>query len=494
MASRRRQPRHPLRPRRALVRQRTQQGLKPLNTATLTLTARQHAELNSHLFPGDGCEAVAFALCGHRRGAERHRLLVRELVPVAHHVCSVRTPTRVTWPTDVLPPILARAERHGLAVVKIHGHRRPSPFSRIDDRADRELFPSVHAWTDTAPHRSAILFEDGRMIGRLVDERGAFRQLDSVNVVGDDLSFWPSTSSATAVPEFGRRIAQTFGAGTYDRLRGLRIAVVGCSGTGSPLIEQLARNGVGELVLVDPDRVEQKNLNRILNANMRDARQASLKVDVAARAIRAMGLGTAVETHPRNLFDPDTVRAVAECDAVFGCMDSVDGRHLLNKLATFYLVPYFDLGVKLEADGQGGVDQVCGTVHYLQPGGSSLLSRHVYTMEQVRAAGLYRTDPSAYRDLLDDGYIRGVQEDRPAVVQLNSLIASLAVNEFLARLHPYRLDPNADYAIHRLSLSHGIYEHEHDGAPCPVLARHVGRGDVSPLLDWAELSVAREAA
>ena len=115
-------------------------------------------------------------------------------------------------------------------------------------------------------------------------------------------------------------------------------------------------------------------------------------------------------------------------------------------------------------------------------------------MEQVRAAGLYRTDPAAYQTLLGDGYIRGVQEDRPAVVQLNSLVASLAVNEFLARLHPYRLDPNGDYAIHRLSISHGIYEHEGDGEPCPMLVRHVGRGDVSPLLDWAELSLEREAA
>ncbi len=260
------------------------------------------------------------------------------------------------------------------------------------------------------------------------------------------------------------------------------------------MIEQLARNCVGELILVDPDRVDEKNLNRILNATMEDARRSRLKVDVAARAIRAMGLGTLVETLPRSLFDPIAVRAVAGCDVVFGCMDSIDGRHLLNKLATFYVIPYFDLSVKLEADGRGGVDQVCGTVHYFQPGGSSLLSRHVYTMEQVRAAGLYRTDPAAYRSQLDDGYIRGVQEDRPAVVQLNSLIASLAINEFLARLHPYRFDPNTDYAVHRLSISHGIYGHEDDGEPCPVLARHVGRGDVWPLLDLAELSVAKEAA
>ena len=465
-----------------------------MRTATLSLTQGQHAELLAHLFPGDGLEAVAVALCGHRRGSDRHRLLVRRVVPVPYEACPVRTPERVTWKTDVLPPLLEEAARQGLAIVKIHGHGQPSPFSAVDDHSDRALFPSVHAWTDGGPHASAIMFRDGRMIGRLVDARGRFHPVESVTVVGDDLWFWASPTQHAPVPEFGQRIAQTFGSGTYDRLRKLRIAVVGCSGTGSPLIEQLARNCVGTLLLVDPDYVEEKNLNRILNATMEDARNGRPKVDVAARAIRAMGLGTVVETHHRSLFDPDVVRAVAGCDVVFGCMDSVDGRHLLNKLATFYLVPYFDLGIRLEADGKGGVDQVVGTVHYLQPGGSSLLSRHVYRMEQVRAAGLFRTNPAVYRAQLKEGYIRGVQENRPAVVQVNSLVASLAVNEFLGRLHPYRLDPNADYAIHRLSLSHGIYEHEGDGEPCPMLARHVGRGDVTPLLDWAELSVQQDAA
>ena len=73
-------------------------------------------------------------------------------------------------------------------------------------------------------------------------------------------------------------------------------------------------------------------------------------------------------------------------------------------------------------------------------------------------------------------------------MQLNSLVASLAVNELLARLHPFRMDPNEDYAITRISLVHGIFDHESDGEPCAVLGRHVGRGDVEPMLDWAELS------
>jgi len=464
---------------------------------TLSLTDRQHAEIKAHLFPGDGLEAVAILLCGRRAGKSRHRLSVRKIVPVPHEACAVRRPDRVTWSTELLPPLIEEAARRGWALIKIHGHSDFPYFSDRDDEADRALFPSVHAWIgDGQPHGSAIMMADGRVFGRAFHDDGREATFAQVVLVGDDLIFWRSDTgrSNDPIPEFGRRIAQSFGGGTFDQLRKLKIAVIGCSGTGSPVIEQLARNCVGALVLVDPDVIEEKNLNRILNSTWEDAVCGAAKVDVAARSIAAMGFGTEVEVYQRTLFDPEVVRAVADCDVVFGCMDSIDGRHLLNKLAAFYSLPYFDLGVKLEADGQGGVDQVCGTVHYLKPDGSSLLSRRVYSMELVRAAGLSRTDPEAYKGLLEDGYIRGVAEDRPAVIQLNGLIASLAINELLARLHPYRLDPNGDYAIHRISLSHGIYEHEADGEQCPVLARHVGRGDVEPLLDWPELSNVRSAA
>lgn len=459
---------------------------------SMTLNAAQHEQLRQHLFPGDGLEAVALILCGRSSTPSRLRLVAHEVHLVPHERCR-REPTRVTWPTEDLPALLTRAAARGLSLIKVHGHAALEGFSETDDEADTALAASLDAWAE-GPHGSAIMLQDGRMFGRLFEPDRTFARLDRVNRIGDNLDFWDGPRPKLHVPEHGRRVAQSFGAGTFQTLKALRIAVVGCSGTGSVVIDQLARNGVGELVLIDPDRIELKNLNRIVNSTGQDAANAQLKVDVAAEAVRALEFGTVVETHAGALDTPTALQAVASCDIVFGCMDSVDGRHLLNRLATFHQLAYFDLGVKLEADGHGGVDQVCGTVHYLQPGGSSLFSRHVYSMDEVRAAGLARSDPKAYRALTKEGYIKGVNEDRPAVIQLNSLIASLAVNELLARLHPYRMDPNGDYAIHRVSLSHGIYEYLPDGEPCPMLARHIGRGDVHPPLDMPGLSVCRSVA
>jgi hypothetical protein len=211
-------------------------------------------------------------------------------------------------------------------------------------------------------------------------------------------------------------------------------------------------------------------------------------VDVLADAICQMGVGTRVLPLPKNLINSDVIKEVAECDIVFGCMDGVEGRHYLNLAATYYSLPYFDLGVRLDADGEGGVAQICGTVHYLQPGGSSLFSRGVYTQEQLRAEGLKRTNPELYAEQVKSKYIVGANEERPAVISVNMLIASLAVNELLARIHQFRSDDNGRFAAVRVSLTDSYLFFEEDGAPDPVLAKHTGQGDICPLLNRAELS------
>lgn len=456
---------------------------------SLSLTATHQAVLKEHLFPGDGKEAVAIALCGRRAGANNHRLLVHKIIPVPYEYCSLREPDRVSWSTDILIPLLSEASKRGMAILKIHGHPQNYPqHSEVDDEADRDLFPCIYGWMNNdLPHASAIMLPDGRIVGRTVNTEGDFEPLSSVMVVGDDFSFHHIHESGERVPEFARRTAQVFGEATFNKLSRLKVGVVGCSGTGIWVIEQLGLYGVRALVLVDPDRIEEKNRNRI-PATKQDAQYQTFKVEVAQRNINNLGLGTEVEAIPKSLFAPEVVKAIASCDVVFGCVDSIDGRWLLNRLSTFYLLPYFDLGVKLEADGRGGIEQICGGVQYLQPG-QSLWSRGMFSLEQVRAAGLKRTDPEQYEQQRRSKYIVGLPlDERPAVVSVNMNIASFAVLEFLARLHPYRDEPNSEYASYMISLSQARICLDREQKPCPTLVKQIGRGDVVPLLENPELS------
>ena len=180
---------------------------------------------------------------------------------------------------------------------------------------------------------------------------------------------------------------------------------------------------------------------------------------------------------------------MAACDIAFGCVDSLEGRDVLNRLCAYYGLAYFDLGVGLVADGAGGVERVAGAVHYLQPDGSSLLSRGVYTADALSAELMRRYAPDDYARLREEKYIRGAAEgETPAVISVNALVASLAVNELLARLHPYRLDPNAEFARWQVGLEGGLFAHAPAGPPCPHLASKAGRGDVDPPLDLPYLS------
>lgn len=455
----------------------------------LRMTESQHRDLRAHLFPGDGKEAVALLLCGRRPGAARHVLTVRKVVPVPHDACD-RHADRVTWPTDFLDPLLGEAYGRGMAIVKVHCHgidyRR---FSPTDDNSDKALFSAVTSLLDDSlPHASVIMLPDGELFGRMIGDAGDFiGPFHSIMVVGDDIRVW--TDRRRAQSSFSLRHAQAFGSGTTEILRSLSVAVIGCSGTGSVVVEQLARLGIGRVVLVDPDIVEEKNLNRILNSGKEDAYLLRPKVHVLASAIARMGLDQEVLPLQCNLvISPEAVKAVAECDIVFGCMDGVEGRHLLNRLATFYLIPYFDVGVRLDADGNGGIDRIAGAVHYLQPGRSSLLSRGVYDLARVDAEDMRRTDPEMYRRLVKEGYLRGVEEDRPAVISVNTLLAALVVNEFLARLHVYRNQPNESFAYLGVNLSEMQFYPERESEPCQLIARHVGKGDVVPLLERPSLS------
>lgn len=453
------------------------------------MTEKQHQILLSHLFPGDGKEAIALLLCGRRNGEDRHVFTVRKVVLIPHELCNRRA-DMITWPTDFVDGLWQEARIKHLAIAKVHSHSFAYPrFSGTDDSSDKVLFSSITSLLeDGLPHASLIMFPDGKLSGRILGDDGTIlSQFSSIMVVGNDLRFWTDQIPSLG-DSFTQRHAQAFGNGTIQILRGLSAAIVGCSGTGSIVAEQLARLGIGRLLLIDPDVVEEKNLNRILNSGKEDAYLKRPKVHVLASAIARMGLGQEVTPLHSNLIASQAVKKVAECDVVFGCMDGVEGRHLLNRLATFYNLAYFDVGVRLDADGNGGIDQIAGAVHYLQPGLSSLLSRGVYTMARVESEEMRRSSPEMYQRQAKEGYLRGVEEDRPAVISVNMFFASLAINEFLSRLHPFRNQPNSQYAYVAGNLSEMQFYPEGETLPCQVLERHIGKGDVIPLLERPVLS------
>lgn len=458
----------------------------------LSFSGLHYDQIRNHLFPGDNLEAVSVAVCGRLKNQGVHKLLVHEVVHIPYSECH-RMPDFISWQTERIIPLIEKASKNDWAIIKIHSHPGGyEQFSSLDDDSDIRLFSSIFGWTDSDfTHGSCVMLPDGRIFGRVFFPNLETDTISRISVAGDEICIWDYSIEFNNELEIGKRTIQAFGERTYSLLKKLKIGVVGCSGTGSPVIEQLVRLGVGKLILIDPDKVELKNLNRILNTKRTDANNHRLKVNVLKEAIVNFDLGTNVGVYSDNIYDNITcLRELAECDILVGTVDSVDGRDLINRICTYYNIPYFDVGLKLEADGKGGILKIVGTVHYIQPGKSSLISRGLYDSEDLKAAGLYRTSPEQFPELVKNSYIKNINVNRPAVISINMMIASYAVNEFLNRLHPYKVDPCRDFAQTTIDLTEGCFIHRSEDLlkDDEFLKSKVGLGDRRIFLDMVELS------
>ena len=451
----------------------------------LTIRTVDHQRLQQLLYPGDGKEAVAFALCGVARISDRTRLLVHEIIELPQTAFCARSEDCVDWKTRALLPALVRLEHEGLVLLKCHSHPRGRPvFSDLDDQSDRQLLGACYQWNNEGPHASLVMTES-TMAARVVLENGDFQEIRSIQMVGDRLTWVRTRPDDDYSPE-QRRLIQAFGEGTYGQLRHLRVAVIGASGTGSLVIEALARTGVGHILVVDPDTIETVNLNRVLHASTDDALQQTPKTSVARRSLESMGIGTAVTEIKGSLHDPYVVKAVAGCDLIYGCVDNREARQLLCRISAFYLLPYFDVGVAIHAAEDGEIENISAGIHYLLPG-QSFLQRGVFGQEALRAEAMLRTDPKHYAEQRQNRYVLGVEVERPAVMPLNMIAAGYAVMELLARIHGFREDDSAA-AETLIAVDMGLIRRRPDPGLCPSLERHLGCGDCDPLLGSPALS------
>lgn len=456
------------------------------------MAGREYESLKRHLFPGDGCEAIAFALCGHLETDEEQVLTINSVYLYPHEKCTIRTGERVEWSPAEIVDLFEICKKRDLRLLKIHSHPEHWPyFSTVDDKSDKDLSDTVTGWVGKNDDvYSVIMLPDGSLMGRSINHEKKFTPLYSIVVISDNIKCYHDIDKGGSAivtsennDEIQLRTRQAFGEGTTTILKKLKVAVVGCSGTGSIVAELLSRLGVGELILVDHDRIEKKNVNRILNSTTEHAKHKVYKTDMLKEAIEKIGTGVSVSSISDNLHSSNAYYAVASCDIVFGCMDTVDGRHLLNRMATYFCSAYFDIGVRLDADGEGGINEILGRVDYIQPGLSSLLSRDRYTLDQLKAADLSRTDPEEYDRQLKEGYIKSANVESPAVISVNMMFSSQAVTELLARLHPFRDRSNENYAAITFSVSGFLLIPEREAKFDEELKEKVGLGNKKPMLD-----------
>ena len=116
-----------------------------------------------------------------------------------------------------------------------------------------------------------------------------------------------------------------FGAEALEKLRNSRVAVFGIGGVGGYTVEALARSGVGELDLIDDDKVCLTNINRQIIATQKTVGQ--YKVDVAAERVHDIDPNIVVNTY-KTFYTPETAEQFefTKYDYVVDAIDTVTGK------------------------------------------------------------------------------------------------------------------------------------------------------------------------
>ncbi len=145
----------------------------------------------------------------------------------------------------------------------------------------------------------------------------------------------PATLAPMAEPSRHLRQMQLpgFGAEGQRRIAHARVFVAGCGALGTVVVEQLARAGVGTLVVVDRDVVERSNLQRQTLFTERDAERGVPKAEAAKARVSAIDAGVVVRAVVDDLSGGNALRHAEGCDLVVDCLDNFETRYLLNDLA-----------------------------------------------------------------------------------------------------------------------------------------------------------------
>ena len=361
---------------------------------------------------------AGLVLPGGTRNGERD-YVVADLRPVPDDAYLVRTAIAVTLKPEFCSHLANQAKQNGAGVILAHTHIGNQPldgFSVVDDGGELPMAAYFNRRLPGRTNFTAVITAQkvhAREMGPGAAQPVAFVGLELV---------MPAQLGSRVDCKFDRQV-RAFGEDGQLALSALTVAIVGLGGTGSVVAQQLAHLGVTRFVLIDLDKVESTNLNRLVGATSSDIDRP--KVDVAAEHIKRINATGQCQVVQGDVTHPDVAATLTAADFIFGCTDSMASRAVMNQLAYQYYIPCIDMGVAIGAEA-GIVTYIGGRVQMLSPGLACLVCTDKLDSEQVRREMMTPQERSK------DRYIVGVQVPQPAVVSLNSQVSSAAVTMFLS--------------------------------------------------------------
>lgn len=461
---------------------------------TVTILEDHFKSLKEILFENPSFGKPAILLCGRSTistdvwgDGKEERYLSRELFPLP--LKNSGTKPQNDLQSDVVAgyEILKKALIDNLAIAFVSGIRGEGSPLFFEEGREKEFFGELFNNIEGNGNLLSLkISENGEITGKAWAPDLTSTEVNFIRVIGKRFSFYyPEKYELVPREEFHRQ-QLAFGPTINSDFSKLKVGIIGCGATGSATAHLLTRLGVGQLLLIDNDHVERTNLNRLYGATLNDVGKS--KVEVLKDFLVNIGLGTRIISIHNWVGTAQCRDYLKSCDVIFGCTDDNTGRIFLNRLAFFYYIPVFDMGVDIDPSltEPGRLQTLQGRVTVVTPGVTCLICRNVIDMEKARNESIKRTDPIRYEKLVvNDGYVKRENNPSPAVITFTTEVATMALNEFINRLTGFK-QGRAENSIMR------FFDKSTDQKPgsnpqeyCPVCsnAKLWGLGDIQPFMD-----------
>lgn len=352
-----------------------------------------------------------------------------------------------------------------MGVFHVHMHELSGglpEFSDIDLKHLPPIFESCHRIIKNQVHGMLLLGSEGLNAQVWIPERRGFIKADQINVVGSPMkvNFPKDPLSRITLKRYNRQsFLGPFSEALFKRIR---IGIVGLSGGGSHVVQQLAHIGFKNYSLFDADVIDETNLNRLVGAELKDLRKRSSKFSISKRTITKLHRKPSI--FGGELRWEELPEALQVCDVVFGCVDSLATRRDLEAECRRYMIPYIDIGMGIHR-GKSGPPYIYGQTHVSIPGESCLICRGFLNQE----------------DLAMEAKNYGEKGGRPQVVWPNGVLASTAVGALVDLLTNWTEEKRKNTHI---AYDGNTFENKHSiqSQGYPSVCPHYNLTEIGPLV------------
>lgn len=339
------------------------------------------------------------------------------------------------WATNILEEIRRRIDVD--TYIEVHTH----PFSQKDawfsgtDDADEKNFCEWLNQRKKEVHYASIVLSQTEYKARFwkVNSKGKAcfcPALIRTQKVSEQIPSPDDKNEAAEMAEMFHRGVAALGLGNMRKMtNGQVVTIVGTGGLGSVIAEHLIHSGVHHINLVDFDKLELTNLNRIVGAFFQDAANHRLKVECIKDHLQRINPQAIVNAYPLNVFSDAIEPIIADSNWIFVATDNHASRYQIQKLAFKYFVPFITAGVNISVN-DNVITDMSGEVILVRMGDRVCL-KCLRRVNYNEVAKEIHPDEAVRRGLVAKGYVTGLDVKEPAVKTLNTHLATLAVDVFV---------------------------------------------------------------